>query len=360
MVSLKTLAVFIPLFFLSCLFSFVSPAEALEARGGGEATVRVGKHDSYWRIVFTSTEENVQKASVVPVGKTSFRVDFPASLSFSVLERDGKARQVPSGSFPLEVVKELSLLKKDGGCLITVENLASVSVSRLSSPWRLIVDASFMAPGALPPPAPAPAVPVPIPSPAAVSLSVGLIGIDPGHGGYDNGIEAGGRKEKEIALSVATELGAVVARAGGRSFLTRKSDRSLPIGDRIAAVRKRAVSVLVSIHISSQDGFTLYAPYAEAGIAPGSKRLSKAQTVQAIALTTRVAQGLREELGLDVRTERLPLPLVQEAGIPAILVELPSPAGFAYDTKTIKKIAQALSRAIMAEGETEGVINEAR
>ncbi|MGN3973137.1 N-acetylmuramoyl-L-alanine amidase family protein [Tsuneonella sp. SYSU-LHT278] len=87
-----------------------------------------------------------------------------------------------------------------------------------------------------------------------------LVVIDAGHGGHDPGASAGGLREKEIVLGLATALRDELVRDGGiRVALTREDDRFLVLGERFAIARSLGADLFLSIHADSSgtvDGVT--------------------------------------------------------------------------------------------------------
>lgn len=79
-----------------------------------------------------------------------------------------------------------------------------------------------------------------------------LIVIDAGHGGFDPGASAGGLREKDIVLRLATALRDELVREGGiRVALTRDDDRFLVLGERFAIARALGADLFLSIHANS-------------------------------------------------------------------------------------------------------------
>lgn len=74
--------------------------------------------------------------------------------------------------------------------------------------------------------------------------------IDPGHGGRDPGaIGLGGTLEKDIVLSVATQLRDELSRiTSAEVLLTRDDDRFIRLSDRIGIAEVAGATVFVSIH----------------------------------------------------------------------------------------------------------------
>jgi N-acetylmuramoyl-L-alanine amidase len=99
---------------------------------------------------------------------------------------------------------------------------------------------------------------------AAVALAVGpaaakpaqiadprpLIVIDPGHGGVDNGTQAGGDvKEKDLVLGFGLALRDRIEKSGKyRVVMTRTDDTFIPLNDRVKVARTQGAALFVSIH----------------------------------------------------------------------------------------------------------------
>ncbi len=77
-----------------------------------------------------------------------------------------------------------------------------------------------------------------------------LIVIDPGHGGIDNGTQAGGEIiEKNLVLSFALALRDRVEKSGKyRVVMTRTDDTFIPLDDRVKVARTQGAALFVSIH----------------------------------------------------------------------------------------------------------------
>jgi N-acetylmuramoyl-L-alanine amidase len=84
--------------------------------------------------------------------------------------------------------------------------------------------------------------PPPPPNPVVV--------VDPGHGGIDPGaIAAEGAYEKDIVYAVAVDLARRLAATHRfRVFLTRRSDRFVPLAERVAHARAWHADLFLSIH----------------------------------------------------------------------------------------------------------------
>jgi N-acetylmuramoyl-L-alanine amidase len=78
-----------------------------------------------------------------------------------------------------------------------------------------------------------------------------VVAIDPGHGGIDPGTSArnGGAYEKSITFATALELAHQLERTGRfQVLLTRRSDRFVPLRERVARARAAHAELFLSIH----------------------------------------------------------------------------------------------------------------
>jgi N-acetylmuramoyl-L-alanine amidase len=89
---------------------------------------------------------------------------------------------------------------------------------------------------------------------AVLPLSIKRIVIDPGHGGEQAGaISAGGLQEKDVTLDIALRLRRLM---GGSPFevrLTRESDKTVSLAERVAFANSHKADLFVSIHINSMQ-----------------------------------------------------------------------------------------------------------
>jgi N-acetylmuramoyl-L-alanine amidase len=86
------------------------------------------------------------------------------------------------------------------------------------------------------------------------------IAIDAGHGGDNTGASGvmSGRSEKELTLLIAQELEKALKKSGvKRTYMTRRSDTSLGMPERILALREERPDILLSIHLNSAGSDTV-------------------------------------------------------------------------------------------------------
>lgn len=108
------------------------------------------------------------------------------------------------------------------------------------------------------------------PARALLPLTGTIIGIDPGHGGYDPGSIQGRAVEKEIVLAISLYLQEYLQQGGARVVMTRKTDTDLlelPVAgpkkmqdfqNRLAVLEKSRIELLVSIHANSYSSSRWY------------------------------------------------------------------------------------------------------
>lgn len=80
-----------------------------------------------------------------------------------------------------------------------------------------------------------------------------VIALDPGHGGRDPGaIGKYGTREKDVALSVAKKMKALINRESGyRAVLTRDADRFVSLRNRVKKARQAEADIFISLHADS-------------------------------------------------------------------------------------------------------------
>lgn len=187
-----------------------------------------------------------------------------------------------------------------------------------------------------------------------------VVALDPGHGGFDPGAEAGGHSEAELVLAFAERLREELVASGRFDVvLTREDDRFVSLDDRISAARGAGADVFLSLHADALEdagaasGLVVYAldPEAEADAderlterhGPGDLltgvdltgagddvtlallELARAATApRAVALSHSLVVAF-EGAGLEVNSQperRGDFAVLKAADIPSLLVEL--------------------------------------
>lgn len=143
-----------------------------------------------------------------------------------------------------------------------------------------------------------------------------VVVIDPGHGGIDNGTQAGGTSEKELVLGFGLALRDRLEKSGKyRVVMTRTDDTFIPLTDRVKVARNQSAALFVSIHADAlpkregdAQGATIYT-LSDRGSDAEAERLAeaenKADAIGGVNLTeepTEVADILIELAQRETRT----------------------------------------------------------
>ncbi|MCE5312600.1 MAG: N-acetylmuramoyl-L-alanine amidase [Nitrospiraceae bacterium] len=310
----------------------VQQAADMKERG----LIRAGKHHNYFRIVIETSESNTQKASVVFGKNNTINIDFRSAIRISTSKGD-EVKQEKA----IDLLKGVRISGSGAKYVITVDGLDDISVSKLSLPSRIVIDAYYLKNSQQ-------AQKDNQPSAADVSVLFNSIVIDPGHGGADIGITGATFKEKEFALAFSRDFGAIISKKGKTAVLTRKSDQSLSLADRIKTANKRNPDIVISFHLSSKPELAVYSyskalkKLGESSGADADKESGSADHSAAL----NIAATVKKELSINTRHEKLPLPIIKYTAMPAFVIELPSPDHYKYDKKTREAMMNAIIRGL--------------
>jgi len=247
---------------------------------------------------------------------------------------------------PPRLVLELEQVDRTG----FVQSLAAESRPELRPALSVAADPVVAMKTAVPEPAAA--------APAADSRPV--VVIDPGHGGVDNGTQAGGENEKDLVLGFGLALRDRIEKAGKyRVVMTREDDTFIPLADRVTIARNQSAALFVSIHADAlppgegdAQGATIYTLSDKASDAE-AERLAEAENradaIGGVKLTeepaevadilidlvrretrtfsNRFARQLMSEMKTSVRMHKHPLKsagfkVLKGPDVPSVLVEL--------------------------------------
>ncbi len=183
--------------------------------------------------------------------------------------------------------------------------------------------------------------------------NLGIIAIDPGHGGADPGkVSANGNLEKDINLEIAIELKKLLENEGYKVVMTREDDSDTCTGDygkvedlenRVDIIRDSGAGIVVSIHQNSfPDSKVKGAQVFYSGA--GSEAQNLAENIQESLLNAdsenRRQVKKNDDYYLFVHTE-----------IPIVIVE----CGFMSNPEEEKKLMTKTYRDTVAECIFEGV-----
>jgi N-acetylmuramoyl-L-alanine amidase len=190
--------------------------------------------------------------------------------------------------------------------------------------------------------------------------------LDPGHGGSDHGTHSvSGYAEKILTLDLAKRVQQFLAGSGVRTVLTRTSDRTVSLDDRIEFCREQHAELFVSLHFNSggnAEGIETYC-VSPAGAASTSKPSSKNSDSEHMTgnrydlcnvwLAHCVQKSLLRATGTaDRGVRRARFVVLRDASCPAILVE----AGFLSNSVEEQKIATGTYRDTLAKAIGEGIL----
>lgn len=154
--------------------------------------------------------------------------------------------------------------------------------------------------------------------------------IDPGHGGYEAGLIAENHKEKNVVLDIAKRLGSFISKGSKQTFLTRKSDQYMSLGERMKLANSKDPDVFLSIHIGKHSGIVLYTPVVTEEV-PYEKRKflanrgQKEYLMRTEALRDALRKAIIKDFGEDMVSEKpLPYSILSDIEAAALLIELPS------------------------------------
>jgi hypothetical protein len=182
-------------------------------------------------------------------------------------------------------------------------------------------------------------------------LTLGLIVVDPGHGGMDvvgrstpyGSRGAGALTEKHVVLDIARRLR---AHAPERVLLTRDGDHNLSLADRIFAARRACASAFLSIHAGGAAG--AHDVWLHSRTNENSQRFG-AGVARAVANTTGTPAGAPRTGPLAILDPDFHAP-----DVAACLLELDglerSSGGELADPRHRQRIADALAEAVLFPG----------
>jgi N-acetylmuramoyl-L-alanine amidase len=187
-----------------------------------------------------------------------------------------------------------------------------------------------------------------------------VVVIDPGHGGVDNGTQAGGQNEKDLVLGFGLALRDRIEKSGKyRVVMTREDDTFIPLADRVKIAHNQSAALFVSIHADAlppgegdAQGATIYTLSDKASDAEAERLAEAENRADAIggvnlteepievadilidlarretrAFSNRFARQLMSEMKTTVRMHKRPLKsagfkVLKAPDVPSVLVEL--------------------------------------
>ncbi len=191
--------------------------------------------------------------------------------------------------------------------------------------------------------------------------TLNVVVLDPGHGGTDAGARGeNGILEKDVTLSLAHAVQAILERQGFRVVLTRQADENPAFDERAALANAQRGAVFISLHVASTGATGTAVAYyipathgseAKHGAEDSGAPLVRWQEAQQpfAAQSRKLAELLQVQLGQHLRgSPEVPLAVagrqLRSVTAPAVAVELASVA--VTDRKPLDQAAPTLAEAV--------------
>jgi hypothetical protein len=176
--------------------------------------------------------------------------------------------------------------------------------------------------------------------------------IDPGHGGYENGIVKGNHKEKATVLDISKKLEALINSGTSKSHLTRGSDHFMTMSERVKYANGKNADVFISIHIGNHEDIVIYSPLVtdySSGIVKQYLH-NKGQTDymdDTLTLIKAVEKAVISDFGDDMVSIRtIPHSITTRIEAAALMIEFPSFEDAQYIEELNSELANTLYRGL--------------
>lgn len=199
-------------------------------------------------------------------------------------------------------------------------------------------------------------------------VPVGLVVLDPGHGGADPGTRASRRaEEKRVTLDLAKRVRIRLRACGIDSMLTRDRDAALTLDERCEKATRAGAQLFLSIHLnSSRDPKT---SGVETYVMPAAGYPSTAESMEVrrvaapapgnrydaanLLFASYIHRGLLAQTGAEDRgIRRARFFVIRNATCPAALVE----CGFLSNAREAERLTDDDYRDAVAEGLARGIM----
>ncbi len=181
-----------------------------------------------------------------------------------------------------------------------------------------------------------------------------VIVIDAGHGGKDGGAQGtlnGERiNEKDLTLSIAKKVQALVEDGGYRVVMTRSGDTYPELTERSDLANAVGAAMFVSIHINSAESSSANGTEVYYSVQNNSKEYGATSEDLAEA----VLDGMLDKMGTRDRGVKTANHVVTKTStMPAILLEV----GFISNAEELAKMCDEEFQQLVAEGIAEGILS---
>ena len=189
--------------------------------------------------------------------------------------------------------------------------------------------------------------------------------LDAGHGGNDNGAQAGGRCEKDLNLLMVRRIGAILTVRGYKVLYTRTEDKTMTLEERSKAAAKHKPDLFISIHCNAIDaeqaaktsGIEVYVANAKGVPSYGGNVIgqdrpgAKFQSTNAYWAYLMQRSLLKATSAVDRGVKRKQFYVVAHTPVPAMLIEL----GFITHAEEFKKLTSTAYQDKLAVAVCDGV-----
>lgn len=265
----------------------------------------------------------------------------------------------PDEDFLIEKEKiEVPFQKEDDGIFFYPGEFRGLNVFRLKSPDRLVIDVYLkdrqLKPSRTLQPGDEKKSPsilysdLPFEEKIKKAPEPNSVVIDPGHGGYDNGLLAGRYREKNIVLDISRKLNALLNEGSFKGHLTRGSDRFMSQLERAEFANARESEMFLSIHIGSRKDVVIYLPVITDDLSevvkPYLKNKGQGEYMhKTMTLMNAMKEAVTAEFGEGmVSVQPLPYSLLSKIETAALMIELPSLESTVYEEEVRVKMANVL------------------
>ena len=196
-----------------------------------------------------------------------------------------------------------------------------------------------------------------------------LVVLDPGHGGSDTGARGRQSTEKVMTLDVAKRVERYLEAAGLNTILTRKSDKTLGLSDRVDFAEAKRADLFVSIHFNSggsAEGIETYCVPPAGKSSTASQRIFGGDTEASpnnrydeknVWLAHCVQRSALRATGAPDRgVRRARFVVIRDAPCPAILIE----GGFLSNRAEEQRLLTADYREKLAKAIADGILDYRR
>ncbi|MBL7032386.1 MAG: N-acetylmuramoyl-L-alanine amidase [Nitrospira sp.] len=179
-----------------------------------------------------------------------------------------------------------------------------------------------------------------------------IVIIDPGHGGYDNGLIKGRYREKNVVLDISRKLNDLLSRGSFEGHLTRGSDRFMTQLERAEFANAKEPEMFLSIHMGTRKNMVIYLPVITDDlpdlVKPYLSNKGQEEHMQkTITLLNAMKEAITVEFGEDmVSIQPLPYSIISKTESASLLIELPSFDSVVYAEGMRTKIANTLYKGL--------------